>query len=97
MPTATLFLGLAALAFALVPRASVGIAYGLVSVAFVWELVGSLVGGAHWLVEPTPFAHVALVPAQSLRTGAAAAMLVLATLAMLVALWIFGRRDLTGA
>jgi ABC-2 type transport system permease protein len=41
LPTALLFLALGALAFALAPRASTGIAYGLVSVAFVWELPSS--------------------------------------------------------
>jgi len=41
----TFFLALGALAFALVPRAP-GIAYGLVLLAFVWELFGSLLSGA---------------------------------------------------
>ena len=44
MPVAILSLGIAALAYAIVPRASAGIAYGLVTVAFLWETVGSLLG-----------------------------------------------------
>ena len=39
LPVALLFLGLAALAYAVAPRASAGIAYGLVTVAFLWQLV----------------------------------------------------------
>ncbi len=96
LPVALLFLGLAALAFALLPRAGAGIAYGLVTVAFLWQLVGSLLAVPRWLVEVTPFAHVGLVPTQSFKAGDAAAMLALALLACAVALWAFARRDLIG-
>jgi ABC-2 type transport system permease protein len=96
LPVALLFLGLAALAYAAVPRASAGIAYGLVAVAFLWQLVGSLIGAPRWLVDLTPFANVGLVPVQSFRTGAAAIMLAIAALAALAALWAFRRRDLVG-
>jgi polyether ionophore transport system permease protein len=96
LPTALLFLALAALAFAVVPRASSGIAYALVSVAFVWQLFGSLLGAPHWLLDLTPFRHVGLVPAQAFRATAAAAMLTIAAGAVLASLWAFGRRDLTG-
>lgn len=97
LPAALLFLALAALAFALVPRASTGIAYGLVSVGFVWELFGALLGAPRWLLDLTPFQHVGLVPAQPFRTGAALAMLAFAAGAALAALRLFDRRDLAGA
>ena len=64
LPTAMLFPGLAALAFAVLPHASTAIAYTLVVAAFLWRLVGELLGAPHWLVDMTPFQHVALVPAQ---------------------------------
>ena len=67
LPVALLFLGLAALAYAVAPRASAGIAYGLVTVTFLWQLVGSLLGAPRWLADLTPFAHVGLVPTQSFR------------------------------
>ena len=69
------------------PRASAGIAYGLVTVAFLWQLFGSVLGAPKWLVDLTPFAHVGLVPAQPFRATAAAVMLALAALAALSALW----------
>ena len=94
VPVALLFLGLAALAFALAPRASAGIAYGAVTIAFLWQLVGPLVGAPKWLVELTPFAHVGLVPAQSFRVGDALAMAALGLLACGAALAAFRRRDL---
>ena len=49
LPVALLFLGFAALAYATVPRASAGITYALVTVAFLWQLVGSLLGVPHGL------------------------------------------------
>jgi ABC-2 type transport system permease protein len=97
LPVAFLFLGLAALAYAIVPRASSAIAYGLLSVAFLWDLVGSLLGVPKWLVELTPFTHIGLVPAQPFRVGDAAIMLAIAAACALAAAWVFARRDLTGA
>jgi ABC-2 type transport system permease protein len=96
LPVALLFLGVAALAYALVPRASGAIGYALVTVTFLWDLIGSLLGAPHWLVELTPFEHVGLVPAQPLRAGAAAIMLAVGLLAALAALAVFRRRDLIG-
>jgi ABC-2 type transport system permease protein len=97
LPAATLFLGLAALAFAVVPRMAAGIAYGVLALTFVWQLIGSLLGLPRWLVDLTPFAHIGLVPAYGLRAGAAAAMLGIGIAAAVGAVWRFGRRDLTGA
>jgi ABC-2 type transport system permease protein len=97
LPTALLFLGLGALAFATVPRAAVGIAYGLTSLAFVWELFGPLAGAPAWALGISPFHHIGLIPAEPFRATAAAIMLVLAVAAALASLWAFGRRDLTGA
>jgi ABC-2 type transport system permease protein len=97
LPVALLFLGLAALAYALAPRASAGIAYGLVTIAFLWQLVGSLLGVPKWLVDLTPFAHVGLIPAQSFRAGPAAVMLAIGLACALAAIWAFQRRDLLGA
>ena len=96
MPVTLLFLGIAALLFALVPRASGGIAYGAVTVAFLWQLTGALLSAPEWALELTPFAHVGLVPAQPFRACAAVIMLAIAVSSALAATWIFQRRDLTG-
>jgi ABC-2 type transport system permease protein len=96
LPVALMFTGIAALAYAIVPRASAGLSYGLVTVAFLWDLFGSLLSVPHWLVQATPFAHVGLVPAQPFRAGAAVIMIGIAVAAALAAMWIFQRRDLTG-
>jgi len=97
LPPSLLFLALAALAFACLPRATTGLAYGVVTVAFVWQLVGGLAGAPHALLDLTPFQHVGLVPAQHFRAGAAAVMLVIAVAAAVAAIALFERRDLTGA
>ena len=97
LPTALLFLGIGALAFATVPRASVGIAYGLTSLAFVWELFAGLVGAPEWSLALSPFHHIGLIPAEPFRPTAAIVMLAIAAGTSAAALWAFGRRDLTGA
>ncbi|MGO9792687.1 MAG: polyketide antibiotic transporter [Solirubrobacteraceae bacterium] len=94
LPVTLLTLAVGALLYAILPRPSVAIAYTLVSIAFLWDLVGSLVQAPHWLLEATPFAHVALVPAAPFRTGAALLMLALAAVLVPLALALFARRDL---
>ena len=97
LPAAMLFLGIATLAYAVLPRASTAIAYGVVTLAFLWQLVGSVVTAPHWLLAATPFAHVALVPVQPFRPGAAAIMLAIGAAAAIAANLAFRRRDLIGA
>ena len=97
LPVALLFLGLAALAYAVAPRASAGISYGLVAIAFLWQLVGSLLGVPGWVVELTPFAHVGLVPSEPFRAGAAVVLVSIGAVAALAALGLFRRRDVVAA
>ncbi|HUB76843.1 MAG TPA: hypothetical protein VL977_07290 [Solirubrobacteraceae bacterium] len=97
VPSALMFLGIAALAFAVLPRASSGIAYGVVAVAFLWYLVGALLDVPHWLVELTPFAHIGFVPVEQFRTGAALAMAAIGAGSAALAVALLRRRDLVGA
>ncbi|WP_157735475.1 polyketide antibiotic transporter [Pseudofrankia inefficax] len=94
LPTAVLFLGLAALAYALAPRAGSGLAYGGLVVAFGWQLVASLLGPPQWVVDLSPFAHVGLVPAQPFRPVAAVILAAVGVAAAAAATTLFGRRDL---
>ncbi|HTZ86810.1 MAG TPA: hypothetical protein VMB05_09090, partial [Solirubrobacteraceae bacterium] len=87
-------LGAGFLALALLPRASVAIAYALLALAFVWDLFGSLLGAPHWLVQLTPFQHIGFLPAEAFRAGSAALMLGFALVATLAARERFIRRDL---
>lgn len=67
------------------------------ALAFVWELFGSLLGAPRWLLDATPFQHIGLVPAQPFRLAAAASMLAIAAATSVVAVQLFGRRDLISA
>jgi polyether ionophore transport system permease protein len=96
LPASLLFLALGTLTFAGVPRASAGVSYGLVCVAFVWDLIGSLVSAPAWTLSLSPFHEIGLIPAQPFNTGGAITMLALAGAAALAALWLFARRDLVG-
>ncbi|MFI5027627.1 MAG: hypothetical protein ACHQCF_01430 [Solirubrobacterales bacterium] len=87
-----LFLAIACLAFALLPREAIGVGYGILAVASVSELFGSLLALAGWLLGASPFHQVGLVPAQPFKAFAAAAML-----ATGLATSVFRRRDLIGA
>ncbi len=97
LPVAFLFLGVTALAYAVAPRASAAIGYGIVTATFLWQTVGSLLDAPSWLVTLTPFAHVGLVPAEPFRAGAAALMITAGLVAALAALGLFRGRDLLGA
>jgi polyether ionophore transport system permease protein len=94
LPPALLFLALGALAFSLVPRASALVAYGLVGLAFLWELFGALLEVPAWLLALSPFHDVGLVPGEPFEPVAAVVMLALAACTTLAALWAFRRRDL---
>jgi len=97
LPTALLFLGIAALAYAAVPRASAAISYGILVLAFLWQAVGALLGAPGWLVGLTPFAHIGLVPTEPFRATAAVVMIGIGLAAAAAALAVFRRRDLIGA
>jgi ABC-2 type transport system permease protein len=94
LPAALLFLGLGTLLFALLPRQSAGAAMALVGVAFLWELVGAVVGAPSWALAASPFHHVAAVPVARFDTAGAAIMLVLAAVSAVTGVAVFSRRDL---
>ncbi len=97
VPAALLFLGVGAFAYGAAPRASAGIVYGLVAAAFLWYLVGGLLGAPHWLVELTPFAHIGFVPSESFRTGAALVMIAIGAVGAAGGLALLRVRDLVPA
>jgi ABC-2 type transport system permease protein len=97
LPVALLFLGLALAAFALRPRLTAPLAWGLVLGSFLVEFVGSLVELPAWLLFLSPFHHVQPAPAVVPGLGPPVAMLALAGAGLAVALAGFRRRDLVAA
>jgi ABC-2 type transport system permease protein len=89
-----LFLALGALLFAWLPRPSPGAALGLVGVAFLWELLGGLLGAPWWIDSASPFHHVTQVPLVAADLRGTAVMLAIAALAAAAAIDRFARRDL---
>ena len=77
--------------------ASAAIAYGVVVGAFLLQLFGALVGAPHWVLDLSPFAHVAPVPGAAFRPEAAAVMVAVGAIATAGAFLSFGRRDLIGS
>ena len=94
LPAALLFLGLGTLLFALLPRQSAGAAMALVGVAFLWELVGAVVGAPSWALAVSPFHHVAAVPKAAFDSEGAAVMLAVAVVSAIAGVAVFSRRDL---
>jgi ABC-2 type transport system permease protein len=97
IPAALLFLGLGILLFAVAPRQSAGAAMALVGVAFLWELVGAVLGAPSWALGLSPFHHVAAVPVARFDTAGAAVMVVAGAVAAGAGIAVFSRRDLQSA
>ena len=89
-----LFLAFGVLVYAWLPRPSPGAAFVLIGVAFLWELVGALVGAPGWLLTISPFHHVTQVPLVAVDRRGTAVMLAVAAVAAAIAVERFARRDL---
>ena len=63
MPATLLFLGIGVLAFAIVPRLAPQITLGGVAVGFLIQLIGSVAKMPRWVLDLSPFHHVAASPA----------------------------------
>ena len=96
VPACVLFLGAGGLLIATVPRHAVGALYGFVGAAFVWHLFGALLNAPSWMLDLSPFHHVAPTPAKPVALLSAAAMTALGVAAAAVALVAFRDRDLVG-
>jgi polyether ionophore transport system permease protein len=95
LPTGLLFLGIATLLFGVVPRASTGLAYGLVALAFVWDLLAAVVDAPGWLRSLTPFHHLGLVPIRPYPVRAATVMALIGLAALGTGMAAFRQRDVT--
>ena len=97
MPAVVLFLGVAFLGVAYVPRHTGAIAFGAVGGAYLWEQTGALVKAPGWTLAISPFHWLALVPAKPIDVVASLVMLALGALAAALALARFRARDLVSA
>jgi ABC-2 type transport system permease protein len=96
-PPAVFVLGIGVLAFGIVPRAAVGVTYGLVIWSFFVEVIASAFDSNHWLRDTSPLLHIAPAPAAAPNWTSAATLAGLGTLAALVGVIVFSRRDVAEA
>jgi ABC-2 type transport system permease protein len=95
-PPAVFVLGIGALAYGVLPRAAIGVTYGLVIWSFVAETIASISESSRWLRDTSPLLHIKPAPAADPNWTAAAWLVALGVLAAVVGVAAFGRRDLQG-
>lgn len=97
LPAVALFLGVAFLGAAYVPRHTGAVAFGAVGGAYLWEQTGALVQAPGWTLAISPFHWLALVPAEPIDVVASLVMVALGALAAALAVVRFRARDLVSA
>jgi ABC-2 type transport system permease protein len=95
LPIVLLCLGAAALALGWAPRLVAAIGALPAVGGFLWQVIADSVNAPAWVVQLSPFAHLAAVPTTSPAWGAAVALAGLAAVATIVGAVGFRRRDLS--
>jgi ABC-2 type transport system permease protein len=96
LPAALLFLALAVAAFGVLPRLTVAIGAGAVALTYVLEVIGALLRAPSWLLDVSPFHHLAAVPIAPVNAQAAIVMLTMAACLVALGVVAFDRRDVAG-
>jgi ABC-2 type transport system permease protein len=94
LPIAALCVGAAVLALGLIPRLVVSIGSLPAVGGFLWLVIADSVDAPKWIVDLSPFAHLAPVPAQPPDWPGVAGMLAVAAGLTAAGLWAYQRRDL---
>jgi ABC-2 type transport system permease protein len=97
LPIAVLFLGIGTLAFGSIPRETTAISFGAVTLSFLLAIVGETLQAPGWVLDLSPFHHLAVVPGGSIGAGAALAMAAIGVAAAALGVLVFERRDVVGA
>jgi ABC-2 type transport system permease protein len=97
IPVALLALGVGIALVGLVPRLAVPLTYGLVIGAYLLDFVGGLLELPEWMLDLSPYRHLAAVPTTDVHVGATLVMLTVGLVATAAGVLAFGRRDLQEA
>jgi ABC-2 type transport system permease protein len=89
--------GLALLTFGLIPRLTVAVPVVVTVGSYVLTLLGPALSWPGWIIDLSPFTHLAYVPAQPFAVTSAAVMALIGCTAGAGGVASFSRRDLTGA
>lgn len=94
LPAALVFVSVAALVFALLPRLTIGLGWGLLVVGFVLGQFGGVFKLPDWLRNLSPFTHTPIVPGDSVDVAPLAVMVVLSIVVAAASVLLARRRDL---
>lgn len=94
VPAALVFAAAAAVAFALAPRLSILVAWGVLAVAIVLGEFGELFGLPAWLQDASPFRHSSAMPVESFNQAGAVGLLLVAAAGAALAAYFLRWRDL---
>ncbi|WP_458116750.1 ABC transporter permease [Arthrobacter sp. D2-10] len=95
VPAALVFLAAAALAFALVPRLSIALSWGVLAVGLVLGEFGGLFGLPKWLQDASPFRHTSAMPVESFNQAEAWGLFAVAAAGAALAALFLRLRDVT--
>ena len=95
LPAALVFLAVAALAFALAPRLSTVLGWGMLAAGLVLGEFGELFGLPVWLQDASPFRHSSAMPVESFNEPGALGLLAVAAAGAAAATYSLRWRDLT--
>jgi ABC-2 type transport system permease protein len=94
LPAALVFAAAAALVFALLPRLTIGLGWGLLAVGFVLGQFGGVFRLPDWLRNLSPFTHTPIVPGDSVDLVPLAVMVLLSLVVAAGSVLLARRRDL---
>jgi ABC-2 type transport system permease protein len=95
VPAAAVFLALTGLVFAVVPRLSIPLGWGMLAVGLVLGEFGDLLGLPAWVQDLSPFRHTPAMPVEPFDPGGPLMMGLIALAGAGFAAYLIGRRDLT--
>ncbi|HEY5248315.1 MAG TPA: ABC transporter permease, partial [Dermatophilaceae bacterium] len=96
LPVVVLIGGLAVFTFGLRPRLTVAVPVTVTVVGYVVSLLGPALSWPAWVLNLSPFTHLALVPAVPWAATAGIVMTCLGLVLVAAGLLAFNRRDLVG-
>jgi ABC-2 type transport system permease protein len=94
LPIAALCVGASLVALGLAPRLAVSVGSLPAVGGFLWLVIADSVDAPTWIVDLSPFAHLATVPAEPPDWPGIAGMLTIAAGLIVAGLWAYQRRDL---
>lgn len=94
-PAALVFVAVTALIFAVVPRVTIALGWGLLVIGFVFGQFGELLQLPEWLQAVSPFFHTSAAPVADIDMVAVGVLIAVAVAVFTLALGAVRRRDLT--